>query len=197
VILSLAIGIWIAIRFVNRFDPEPVGGVPDSPVGIRGWLLLPAFVVIVTPIVSGLAFYSWARFLDVDRWHTLQDTAVGPLKPWVQVIALVLVVFGTLLLVGQVILVSLFFRKRSSAPGICIVVCWATVVLTTGVSVFMMGAHIGGKVSPAMVVGELVGGVVRVGGYTAYMLLSKRVRATFVVRYVGRGRRVAVPVGVV
>lgn len=192
VILSLAIGIWIAIRFVNRFDPEPVGGAPDSPVGIRGWLLLPAFVVIATPIVSGLAFYAWARFLDVDRWHTLQDAASGPLKPWVPVIALVLVVFGTLLLVGQVILVSLFFRKRSSAPRICIVMCWATLVLTTGVSLFMMGAHLGGKMNPAMLGGELVGGVVRVGIYTAYILLSERVKATFVVRYVGRGRRVGV-----
>jgi hypothetical protein len=195
--LSLAVGIWIAIRFVNRFDPEPVGGVPGSPVGIRGWLLLPAFVVVVTPIISAQAFYVWARFLDVDRWYTLQDAASGPLKPWVQLIALLLVVFGALLFVGEAILLSVFFRKRSSAPRIFIVVCWAGVVVTTGVSFFLMAAHLGGKVNSARLVGELVGGGVRAGIYTAYMVLSKRVRGTFVVRYVGRGGRVGVAAGAV
>ncbi len=181
--LSLALGIGIAIRFVNRFDPQPVGGVADSPVGIRGWLLLPAFVVIVTPIISGAAFYAWARFLDFDRWYTLQDAAAGPFKPWVHVIALLFVFFGMLLLAGEAILVSLFFRKRSSAPKIFIVVCWAAVAMNAAVPLFLMAAQLGAKVNPATLVGGVVGGVVRGGIYTAYILLSKRVEATFVVRY--------------
>jgi hypothetical protein len=99
IFLSLALGIWIAVRFVNRFDPEPAAMVPNSPVGIRGWLLLPAFVVIVTPINSAMAFLTSAGFLDVDRWYTLQEAAAGPLKPWVQVIALIFSFSGALLLV--------------------------------------------------------------------------------------------------
>jgi hypothetical protein len=53
-----------------------------------------------------------------------------------------------------------------------------------------MATHLGAKVNPARLLGELIGGVVRAGIYTAYMLLSKRVAATFVVRYVDRSRRV-------
>ena len=182
IVLSLALGIWVVGRFVLRFDPEPPRVQPTWPTGIRGWLLFIAAVVTVTPLVEVSAFYQWSEFLDVDHWSKLHETVPEPLKPWIQFILLALAVCATCLLVGQVTLIGLFFRKRSSTPLVFIVVCCASAVLPTGIAIFLSVSHLGDHLDSSKTVDLLLGAIVRIGIYTTYMRQSKRVAATFVVR---------------
>jgi transglutaminase-like putative cysteine protease len=191
-LLSLALGTWIALRWLHRFDPEPASTPDDAPVGIRGWMLLPAFVVIVSPFATGLELYEWARYLDVDRWYTLHDSAAGPFKPWAQIAMLVIAACGTLLMVGHGLLAWVFFTRRTSAPGIFVSMCWAAAALNIVVSAFLTASHLGFQMPPIRSAGQVIGGLVRAGIYTAYMVLSKRAKATFVMRLRNGGRKLDV-----
>jgi hypothetical protein len=87
--------------------------------------------------------------------------------------------FGLLLLVGHVLLVFLFFSRRSSAPPVFIAMQWTSALVYVATLLFLISAHLN---NVRLDVTGLLGALLRPGIYTAYMLLSKRVKATFVVR---------------
>jgi transglutaminase-like putative cysteine protease len=181
-LVSLLVGIWIALRWGYRFDPQPAAILEDAPVGIRGWLWLPACVVLFSPWLTGLELYSWAEYIDVSRWPTLSNTAAAPFKAWVQAGTASIEMGGMLLLVGHGLLLWLFFTRRSSAPRVFIAVCWAAVALNLIATVFFDVSHLRNHIFATTLLGQVAGMSVRTGAYTAYMLLSKRVKATFVQR---------------
>jgi hypothetical protein len=146
-------------------------------------------VVIVSPIATGLELHEWARYLDVDRWYALHDSAAGPFKPWAEIAMLVMAIGGTLLMVGHALLAWVFFMRRTSAPSIFVSMCWAAVALNAIGSVFLMVSHLGFEMPPIKLAGQVTGGLVRAGIYTGYMVLSKRVKATFVMRLRTGGRK--------
>jgi transglutaminase-like putative cysteine protease len=180
--VSLFFAIWITFRFTFRWDPPAAKSEPDWPVGIRGWLLVLAFVVIISPLASFASLYRAARFLEVDRWNRIHETVPEPFKVWAPTILLVLAACGVFLLVAQVLLVYLFFTRRSSTPYAFITIQWAVAVYLAVILVFPIAVHLSAPLDNARLATELIGGVVRAGAYTAYLLLSKRVKATFVVR---------------
>ena len=184
--LSLFLAVWIALRFLLRWDPQPAKSEPDWPVGMRGWLLLPAFAVVVSPVLLVGVLYKGARFVDVDHWNQLHDTVPAPLNAWAPATLLAFTVCGVFLMVAQILLVYLFFKRRSSAPYIFIAISWAAVLYFAAARLFSSAAHLNVILDDAKLTSELMGGVVRSGIYTAYVLLSKRVKATFVVRLTQR-----------
>jgi hypothetical protein len=188
-LLSWMLGVVIGRRWLYRIDPEPVDIPEHAPVGIRGWLLIPAIVVVVSPVAVGLEVYAWARFLDVDRWSALQDSAVGPFKPWAGIVTLVGASCGILLIVGHLLLAWVFFTRRSSAPKMFVWVGWLTLILDLGVSMFLMTSHLAVQVGAARFAGQALRSVLEMTIYTAYMLQSKRVKATFVARLRSRGAK--------
>jgi transglutaminase-like putative cysteine protease len=193
--LSLFLAVWIALRFLFRWDPQPAKSEPDWPVGMRGWLLLPAFAVVASPVVSGALLYKGSRFLDVDHWNRLHDTVSAPLKAWAPATLLAFTICGVFLMVGQILLVYLFFKRRSSAPYIFIAISWAAALYFAAAHLFSSAAHLSVGPDDARLTSELTGGVVRSGIYTAYVLLSKRVKATFVVRLTQRRTQLGVAAG--
>jgi transglutaminase-like putative cysteine protease len=181
-LLALIAGVWIALRLMVRWDPAPATSERGWPAGIRGWLLVPAFSALVSPVILADSLSSWARFLDVEQWTRLHATVAEPYKAWAPAILLVFTTCGVLLLVGHAVLLHLFLRKRSSAPPMFIAIHWASVVYAMVLSAFLVAAHLSVNVDSSKLAGELLGGVVRVGIYTAYLLQSRRVKATYVVR---------------
>ena len=173
-LLCSLVGIWIAWRYLYRYDPEPASIPLDAPVGIRGWLLLPAGVAVLSPLATGLELYRWAHHLDVDRWNALPHSAIGPFGSLAPAVVLAIAACGGLLLVGHGLMVWTFFTKRTSAPRIFVWMCWIAVALNIIMSIYPAGA--------VGVAGHAARYAVRAGIYTAYMVLSKRVKATFVAR---------------
>jgi transglutaminase-like putative cysteine protease len=182
IVLTLLVGIRIALRWGYRFDPKPVAVLEDAPVGIRGWLWLFALVVLVTPLLTSVALYSWGHYIDVSRWPALYNSAPGPFKAWVQAGVLLIEMSRTLLLVGQGLLIWLFFTRRSSAPRVFVAMFWAAVALNLIATIFFDVSHLGSHITVYRLLGQFTANSLDVGAYTAYMLLSKRVKATFVQR---------------
>jgi hypothetical protein len=73
--------------------------------------------------------------------------------------------------------------------------CWAAVALNIIGWVFLTVSHLGFQMLPIKFAGQVTGGLVRTGIYTAYMVLSKRAKATFVTRLRSGGRRLGVAAG--
>jgi hypothetical protein len=149
-------------------------------------LFIPAITVLLSPLTSFGSLYLAARFLENGRWQRLHDIVPGPLKDWAPTILLVLTACGVCFLVAEALLIYLFFRRRSSAPYAFIVIHWIGVFYSAAVLLVPIAAHLSAPLDNARLATELTGGVIITGGYTAYLLLSRRVKATFVVRL---GRR--------
>ena len=188
---SLFVALWGGSRFLMRWDPLPARAEAHWPVGIRGWLLIPAVAVVLGPLAWLVSLNGDARFLDIAHWTHVGEAAPEPLKAWVSSILLAFAVGGVCLFVALCFLTYLFFRRRTSAPRVFIAVHWLAPLYSAAVALFAISARLGGNWNNDMLVPFLafgsVTGFVVAAAYTAYFLLSKRVKATFVVRRTGSG----------
>jgi hypothetical protein len=90
--------------------------------------------------------------------------------------------FTSLVLVVQVLTAVLFLKKRSSAPAAFIAVSWLVFLyyLALIAAVVQSGVDVG--TTRSTLVAEAVRGTLGTALWTAYMLKSQRVKATFVSR---------------
>lgn len=102
-------------------------------------------------------------------------------------ILLVLTACGICLLAAKALLIYLFFTRRSSAPYAFIVIHWLGAFYFAALLLVPIATHLGSPMENPILIGELIGAVIGPVFYTAYLLLSKRVKATFVVRLGNRG----------
>jgi transglutaminase-like putative cysteine protease len=185
-LLSLLVGVYVAVRYLLRWDPPPVPHGPGAPAGIRGWLLLPALAVVLGPVTDGTNLYIWSRYIDVAHWTALHDTVPEIFRPWAPAMLLGLTAFSVLLLVARALLMYLFFSKRSSAPQVFIVVQCLLALHSAALLAAAASAHLFGRMDDGTLATQVLVAMLRAGGLTLYLLRSRRVRATFV-------RRVATP----
>jgi hypothetical protein len=180
----VALGFWIWLAVIAyRFNPAARN---DGIVGmnrIRGWLLLLAIGVLLTPFTFGSTLFHVANAMSADTWAAL--TTYGNARYsalWAPLLLLELVenmgqfVFSLLLLV-------LFFRHRSSYPRLAIgffvigcVLQFADIVLGG-----LTPIHTDGSKEAAVLARQCIATVI----WTIYLLRSRRVKATFVKRRPG------------
>jgi hypothetical protein len=166
----------LAARWLARWDPVPPRAEIEWPVGLRGWLFIPTITVVLSPLIWLVLLEADARFLDIVRWPHVHELVSGPLKDWAPGIVLALGVAGVCLLVAKAYLAILFFRRRSSVPYVFITVEWFAALY--GVAVDL---SVGAEQEDTLTF-RLSAGFILAAAYTAYFLLSRRVKATFVVR---------------
>jgi hypothetical protein len=176
---SLALGTWFTIRYVYRWDPPPREADSDAPEGLGGWLILPTLTVIASPFIYAWLIFASAGFVDAEVWHRLPDLVGAGYETWAQPLVLVLVGFAPFLIVLQILLYVLFFRKRSSAPVAFIAINWATLMHLTIVASLMLIVGLDEETKPAEFVVDTIRDIAMAGVWTAYMLRAQRARATF------------------
>lgn len=174
---------WVAVRFGLRYDPKPDVVDANAPVGIRGWLLLPAIGAITSPFVVGWVALQWLPFMGSAQWDVLPALVDEGYRSSAQAVAVVVMCGTTALAVGHVLAAWLFFTKRTSAPGFYVGFSWLSTLFFIGVVVWAMGSGLDGETRPTEVVTEAVRDVFGLMIWTAYMWTSRRVRATFVRRW--------------
>jgi len=183
-LLSVALSIWLGRR-LYRFDPPPYGSAPTpgAPVGIRGWLLVPALSLAIMAGSLLVIVGSFATYLTAGAWAGLPDivpenwsAAARPMMLCSLAVAIVL--FG--LTVSTAIA---FSRHRTSAVLSWIALAWS--VLVFGIAIGWVAGVLFGETAVERFEAEAdsVQGLVSTALWTAYMLRSKRVRATFTRRY--------------
>jgi transglutaminase-like putative cysteine protease len=181
-IAALVGGVWIAVRRGYRYDPQPRLFDSDAPVGLRGWLAVVSFGVCVAPLAHLLSMSLWLKYIDANVWDGLPAAVSGGYRGWVQPVLLALMALSSLLLIGQILIAVLFFKRRSSVPVFMIAVQWVTILLSVGLALFF-GASGLSRMSGAR--GRLAAMAFSGIVWTTYLLTSQRVRATFVRRLGG------------
>jgi len=140
-----------------------------GPIGIGGWLLLPAIFLIVQPIALAL------QALEIKEY--LSDHSAAMIY-WPSVAV-------DLLLGGwSIVLLRQFFKKQASFPSRYLVfliagfATWTVTAFVLPVELFVPeGTLVAGSAHPG--VRELLIGLVWTSVFTPYLIYSRRVKNTF------------------
>jgi len=163
----------------ERWPPEAPADADPTLTGIRGWLVLVTIGVVVRPVYvvgrmsQDLASYSTATWVALTKEGS---PAYHPL--WAP--ALVIELFGNIaLLVVSILIAFLFFQRRRSLPVVLSVFLGASAIYILGDAVlaFQIPAVAEQNDAAFRDVGRAI---VQAAIWIPYLLVSKRVRYTFV-----------------
>lgn len=160
----------LELRTVARPAPE------GAPVGLGGWMILPAIGVLITPLLIAWALYQCRAYAQASVWKSVVQEASSPLLA--QAAFITAFALGIALIVLSIHCAYSMFRRERRFPSLYILLLWSGAV---------WGGLFAGSVAliapdthdfPALIascVREVFTGII----WTAYMLRSARVRATF------------------
>jgi Protein of unknown function (DUF2569) len=153
-----------------------------GPVGIGGWLLLPALGLIATPLLMAFGFYKdLLPALAPNVWNLLTDPHSaaynrfwGPLIVYEVLINLALFVFTLWLL-------WVFFTKSQHAPKLFVI--WLAAIAGTRIIDYLLFSQIpaiSDKSADPATATDLVRSIVGAAIWIPYFLRSERVKNTFI-----------------
>ena len=168
---------------VHQFRPKLPPALPTNesalqPSGLRGWLILPAIGLIVSPIRTFCSLAGTFSVYAPDSWHTLTDpsgTAYNGL--WAPTLIyefltnLTVIVFAILLLL-------LFFQRRPTFPALYIAfLAFCTITATLDTFLVQLIPAVASKTAgfDKVLMQDYFSCLV----WIPYMLISKRVKSTF------------------
>ena len=180
VVMLLTVLVWLALK-VYRYDPPPSRGVIDPGLqGIAGWLLLPALVVVWQPLKILKGMVELMPTYAADTWMhltTVGQTAYHAL--WAPTLLFELAV-NLSLLVFSVLLMVLFFKRRSSVPRVYLAFLGGALIASVldlmAADLIPAAKHAAGSSEWVKVIGQASALAI----WGSYFMISRRVKATFV-----------------
>lgn len=169
----------LALR-LYRYDPAPRETLPNPALtGIRGWLLLPALGVILTPILALITLKESVSVYTLPTWTMLTQPGAEsyhalwePLLLFELAAMLGMTVFGVLLLV-------LFFGRRRSAPRVYLGVYGASVLVLIAEYLMIAALPETEGLSKSEAAVDAARNALHLLIWGSYFLSSERVRCTF------------------
>jgi transglutaminase-like putative cysteine protease len=162
------VALW-RLRPLAHWNPAPHVPQIGAPRGIRGWLILPAIGTALGPLMT----------IDLFMYK-VASMPIG--NGWTAPVQVALAATTATLFVAQAYLVSLFFRRRTSAPKLYIATAWLAVVCSAAVNAWIVSTQNMGA-NAAAIFGYRPGRswieLALALFVTLYLWRSQRVRATF------------------
>jgi intracellular septation protein A len=143
---------------------------------LKGWLLLPALGTCLSPFFLGYALYQDREFIDPTVWSGIGSGTEHAV--WLQTAFGMTISLGILLLVGSIACIYLMFAKQRRFPMAYIALTWTALVwaaATLALANILDGDQQEVRKTVTTIVRELFAAII----WTAYMLTSQRVKATF------------------
>jgi len=176
-LLALAAAV-VAYRWRPQWPPRPAH---PRYCGLQGWLLLVGFGLLARPIYAAATLFGLRDFLDAETWNTF--TVPGRTyydALWAPALTFESFVL-TSVLISSALLIVLFLQRRRTFPVFFVWVLGA-IALSAIIDVTLVG--IVAKKFPALKFDttpkEAVQVILQAMIWIPYMLVSQRVRATFV-----------------
>jgi transglutaminase-like putative cysteine protease len=183
--LLLIIGAIAVYRMGRELLPPPMAALPPvlrpQPSGLGGWLILVAIGVVVSPVRIAHGMYELSDVYSADLWHALTSPAGEAYHAlWGPVLVVTLLVNLTVL-AFSILLLVLFFQQRRTFPGLFIVFLIVTaVVLTLDQASLKLIPALADEPPDPKDLRDMFRSYVACAIWIPYMLVSKRVKATFV-----------------
>jgi hypothetical protein len=176
------LGFWSWLATVAyRYDPAPSDDTDEGLVGIRGWLLLLGFALLLRPLIFLASLYKLAAAMSMDRWAPLTTFGSSTYHALWAPLLLGELAVGLGQLVFSLLLLILFFQRRSSFPRLAIALMVVSLVWQAGD--VALGSLLPAVQIESSDIAQLIRTLWPVVIWSAYLLRSERVRSTFVVRH--------------
>jgi transglutaminase-like putative cysteine protease len=190
-LVSLLLSVWVMIGVVYRYDPPARPAAPGARSGIAGWLLVPALSAALDPLIFVYLIAQLLRYVDASMWAVLPTIVAASYRSWAQPALLLLLSSGAAIFCFTCTVAVLFFRRRSSAPVLFVVMLCAIVGYSCVIDAALANSGIKTVGTNLHAVTDLIRGVITIAIWSAYMRRSARVKATFVNRLERAGAALA------
>ena len=182
VLIGVAVGFYWWLTARRAAVPPVIEGIfpQDKLHGLGGWLILVGLGLYLRPIIIVVTLLMTVSSYDLETWQTLTNPGSGSYHAlWAPV--LIFELLGNItLLVFTIFLLVLFHQKRAVFPRMMIMLLLAQ-------AIFLILDHILAQQIPYVAASNdtktlrqmnsaIFGAVI----WTAYLLVSKRVKATFI-----------------
>lgn len=172
---------WL-VRRAWRWDPAPRPAPAGAPRGLRGWLILPMISVVLAPLRIGKDVFTTLPSYSASAWADLTVSGGARYDALWAPYLLAELAANILLVAFSLLLIGLFFRRRSSLPRVFIAFIATSFLLhALDLAIVSMMPVKEGAVTPAdwvVLVRELFSAAI----WSCYFMQSSRVAATFVER---------------
>ncbi|MEZ5774147.1 MAG: DUF2569 domain-containing protein [Hyphomicrobiaceae bacterium] len=148
--------------------------------GIGGWLLLVAIGLIFSPIRMVMQFWPLYQtvYFDGVTWQALNDTSSSTYVPYLAELIVVETVLNAMLLAAALVLIVMFFTRRRVFPKLYIALAVASIVVLVG-DALVGGMLLSEAAFDPDTAKEIARSLVGAAIWIPYMLVSRRVKATF------------------
>ena len=178
VILCLGFGCFICYKIYYTYDMP--ARVPESLYrdGIGGWLSLLSIGLIITPIIFFFNFFISEDFFSPTVWSLWKSG-----YPGMTLLILFEIIFNSFLFVTSIFILILFFKKRTIAPRVIVIfmIVNTLFILFDTVIASEFFTDLNSEVDISDSYSDLAKVIIRAVIWVPYLLLSKRVKETFVV----------------
>ncbi len=152
---------------------------PGEPEGLGGWLVLVCIGLILSPLRLGaLLARDYLPIFRDGTWESLIDSTSAGYHPPLAALMLFELVINVAFIAFSIWLLILFFRKSSRFPKMAIVLYAANAAFVLADTVTL--SAIGFEAFDFSSMREIMRSLISAAIWVPYMLLSRRVKNTFV-----------------
>jgi hypothetical protein len=149
--------------------------------GLGGWLILVILGLIIWPIRNIFELIDvYAPFADLAVWKALFDSTSTAYNPGVAIFIIAEMLVNTGLLLACLMAVIYFFQKRSAFPKLYICILAASVVILVSDAIIVSFFIPDETAFDGDTIKSIIRSIFNALIWIPYMLVSKRVEATFV-----------------
>lgn len=176
-LVAFSFGIWIVLRLYYYFDPEPAAPAPSGGQPIGGWLILISIGLCITPFRLVYDLFNMPEVYDSMTWANL----LGLKRYGLFGFFLLEHVYNMIFLPFCVLVLVLFFKRRTSLPRII------TIYLAVGCVVTTADTLVSVQIDPTLAeqgnyYKDMIRSILSAAIWIPYFNMSTRVKETFVKR---------------
>lgn len=177
VLTSLTLAFIFAIKVFNNFNPKPWEFAEGESIG--GWLILPAIGLTITPLVLLSQIINKEHF-NQNSWMVILDSDMEQKLSFILFFGAE-IVFNFMFFVFSVLLVVLFYKKRTSLP-IIISVFYAVNFIVPLIDLYIVNElvpDLNDELFDETTSKDLIRSFIAAAIWIPYFNISKRVKSTF------------------
>ena len=160
------------------YNPPTLSPAFRAGLPIGGWLVLVKLGLLFMPWRLGILLYSGDYFNQVI-WQEITNPAAAAYKPVLAIVLVAEVIINVALLVFCILLIVLFFRKRTSLPKLMSFYYAASLIFVIADTAIVQAYSLG---TGSNVYREVFSGFMAAAIWIPYFNLSSRVKETFINR---------------